>query len=52
MLKVLIIIFFCILAIIDIIAITGPKIKKHLEAKKIKQKRKEFGERMKKLEIK
>lgn len=52
MLKILIIIFFGILAMIDIIAILEPTIKRYLEAKEKSKKRKAFGKKMKKLEIK
>lgn len=48
MLKIFIIIFLCIIVIIDIV----PKVKRYLEMKEKMKKRKTFGEKMKQLEIK
>lgn len=52
MLKILIIIFISIFAIIDIIAIVYPSIKKRVEEKKRQKRQAAFREKMKRLEIK
>lgn len=52
MLKILIIIFISIFAIIDIIAIVYPSIKKRVEKKKRLKRQAAFREKMKELEIK
>lgn len=52
MLKILIIIFISIFAIIDIIAIVYPSIKKCVEEKKRLKRQAAFREKMKRLEIK
>ena len=52
MLKILTIIFISIFAVIDIIAIVHPSIKKHIEENKRLKRQIAFREKMKKLEIK
>jgi len=52
MLKVLIIVFISIFAVIDIIAIIGPAVRKYLDKKNKLKRRKAFAEKMKELEIK
>lgn len=52
MLKKLIIIFISIFAIIDLIIVFAPRIKKWIEKCKRKKRQKAFGRKMKDLEIK
>lgn len=52
MLKKLIIIFISIFAIIDLIIVLAPRIKKWIEKCKRKKRQKAFGRKMKDLEIK
>ena len=52
MLKKLIIIFISIFAIIDLIIIVAPRIKKLVQKIKRKKRQKAFGQKMKDLEIK
>ncbi len=52
MFKGLIIVFLLILALIDLVVIFKPDIKRCIEDKKRAKRRKVFGKKMKKLEIK
>ncbi len=52
MFKGLIIVFLLILALIDLVAIFKPDIKRYIEDKKRAKRRKAFGKKMKNLEIK
>lgn len=52
MLKKLIIIFLSIFAVIDLIIVLTPRIKKWIERRQRKKRQKAFGRKMKDLEIK